>query len=57
LTLGGGIIGWAMRRHGLTCDHLEAVDLVTADGDLLTADDRSHPELLWACAAVAATSA
>ncbi|HEX6255419.1 MAG TPA: FAD-dependent oxidoreductase [Euzebyales bacterium] len=46
LTLGGGI-GWAMRRRGLTCDHVEAVDLVTADGDLLTADDRSHPELLW----------
>jgi FAD/FMN-containing dehydrogenase len=46
LTLGGGI-GWLMRKHGLTCDNLLAVELVTADGQLLRADGREHPELFW----------
>jgi FAD/FMN-containing dehydrogenase len=46
LTLGGGI-GWLMRMHGLTCDNLLAVELVTADGRLLRVDGRAHPELFW----------
>jgi FAD binding domain len=46
LTLGGGI-GWLMRRHGLTCDNLLAVELVTADGRRVRADGRTHPELFW----------
>ena len=46
LTLGGGI-GWLMRKHGLTCDNLLAVELVTADGQRLRVDGRTHPELLW----------
>ena len=46
LTLGGGI-GWLMRRHGLTCDNLLAVELVTADGRLVRVDGRTHPELFW----------
>jgi FAD/FMN-containing dehydrogenase len=46
LTLGGGI-GWLMRKHGLTCDNLLAVELVTADGRLLRADEREHPDLYW----------
>ena len=46
LTLGGGI-GWLMRRHGLTIDNLASVDLVTADGEFLTASDEENPDLFW----------
>ncbi|MEN8040009.1 MAG: FAD-binding oxidoreductase [Actinomycetota bacterium] len=46
LTLGGGL-GWLMRKHGLTCDNLIGVDMVTADGEFLRADDDTHPELMW----------
>ena len=47
LTLGGGI-GWLMRKHGLACDNLLSVDLVTADGRLLTASADENPDLFWA---------
>jgi FAD/FMN-containing dehydrogenase len=47
LTLGGGI-GWLMRKHGLTIDNLLAVDVVTADGGMLRASEREHPDLFWA---------
>jgi len=46
LTVGGGI-GWLMRKHGLTCDNLLGVELVTADGGLLRVDGGEHAELLW----------
>src|SRR4030095_3784804 len=46
LTVGGGI-GWLMRKHGLTCEHLLAVELVTADGGVLRVDGGEHAELLW----------
>ncbi|MDX1511814.1 MAG: FAD-binding oxidoreductase [Nitriliruptorales bacterium] len=46
LTLGGGI-GWLMRRHGLSIDQLRSVDLVTADGSVLTASSERNPELFW----------
>src|SRR3954470_7965697 len=48
LTLGGGS-GWLERKHGLTCDNLLAVELVTADGHELRADEHQHSDLLWAC--------
>ena len=47
LTLGGGI-GVVSRRYGLTCDNLVALDLVTADGRLLTCDAENHEDLFWA---------
>ncbi|GAA1993405.1 FAD-binding oxidoreductase [Microbacterium pumilum] len=47
LTLGGGI-GWMVRSWGLAADQLVGVELVTASGDVVEANDRSHPELLWA---------
>jgi FAD/FMN-containing dehydrogenase len=47
LTLSGGM-GWLRHRHGLTCDNLITVDIVTADGSVTTATNDSHPELLWA---------
>jgi FAD/FMN-containing dehydrogenase len=46
LTLGGGI-GWIMRKFGLTIDQLASVDLVTADGELVTASEDENPDLFW----------
>ena len=37
-----------MRKHGLTVDNLLAVDVVTADGELLRASEDEHPDLFWA---------
>jgi FAD/FMN-containing dehydrogenase len=46
LTLGGGF-GWLARLHGLAADNLLAVDLVTAEDELITASAESHPDLFW----------
>ncbi len=48
LALGGGV-GLAARRFGTTSDNIVALRIVTADGRLLTANARSHPDLFWAC--------
>jgi FAD/FMN-containing dehydrogenase len=46
LTLGGGL-GWLAGKHGLACDNLLSVDLVTADGTMLTASAADNAELFW----------
>lgn len=48
LTLGGGI-GVVSRRYGLTCDALESVRVVTADGRVLACDADRNADLYWAC--------
>jgi FAD/FMN-containing dehydrogenase len=47
LTLAGGH-GFLARRFGLACDNLLSVDVLTADGTLLTANRQQHPDLFWA---------
>ncbi|WP_210204315.1 FAD-binding oxidoreductase [Devosia submarina] len=47
LTLGGGV-GYFVRKHGLTIDSLLAAELVTANGDILIADNKQNTELFWA---------
>ena len=56
LTLGGGL-GWLMAKYGLAADNLLAVELVTAEGEVLQVDAESTPICSGRCAAAAATSA
>ena len=46
-SLGGGI-GWLARRYGLQTNSLTAVELVTADGELVRVDEDHDPDLFWA---------
>jgi hypothetical protein len=46
LTLGGGL-GWLHGKHGLSCDNLLSADIVTAEGQFLTANAEEHPDLFW----------
>jgi FAD/FMN-containing dehydrogenase len=48
LTLGGGI-GFSSRKLGLTCDALQQLTIVTADGRVRTCSDRANRDLYWAC--------
>lgn len=47
LATAGGI-GFLGRKHGLTIDHLRAVEMVLADGSVVRASDTENAELFWA---------
>jgi FAD/FMN-containing dehydrogenase len=44
----GGGFGMTSRRFGLTCDNVTRMDLVTANGELVTASQEKNPDLFWA---------
>jgi len=46
LTLGGGF-GWLSRKWGLTCDHLISVEVVTAEGEIIKANENENSDLFW----------
>jgi FAD/FMN-containing dehydrogenase len=47
LATAGGI-GFLVRKHGLTIDHVAAAELVLADGTFIRTDADNHPDLFWA---------
>jgi FAD/FMN-containing dehydrogenase len=47
LTLGGGL-GWLMGKHGLSCDNVISADLVSAEGDYVSASATQNEDLFWA---------
>ncbi|MBL8146767.1 MAG: LLM class flavin-dependent oxidoreductase [Anaerolineae bacterium] len=47
LATAGGI-GWLARQHGLTIDHLRAVEIVLADGAVVRANEQENADLFWA---------
>jgi hypothetical protein len=47
LALGGGL-GYLTRRFGWTVDNLEEVEIVTADGQIRTANRAENADLFWA---------
>ncbi|ORX60656.1 FAD-binding domain-containing protein [Hesseltinella vesiculosa] len=46
LTLGGGY-GYLTGLHGLALDNLMGAQVVTADGQILTVNDKEHADLFW----------
>ncbi len=47
LATAGGV-GFMVRKHGLTIDHLKAVEMVLADGSVVRASEDERPDLFWA---------
>ena len=46
LTLGGGV-GWLVRKYGMTIDNVLSCQVVTAEGQVLTASASEHQDLFW----------
>jgi FAD/FMN-containing dehydrogenase len=40
--------GWNGRKYGWACENVAAIDVVTADGELIRADEEQNADLLWA---------
>ena len=40
--------GWNSRKYGWACENVAAIDVVTADGELIRADEDQNSDLLWA---------
>ncbi len=47
LTTGGGV-GFMVRKYGLAIDNLLSVEMVTADGRIVTASETENADLFWA---------
>ena len=45
LTLGGGSQTWLIRKYGSSADNLVSADVVTANGDFLTASERENESI------------
>ena len=43
-----GGFGWNSRVYGPACMSVSAIDVVTADGQLVRADENNHSDLFWA---------
>lgn len=43
-----GGFGWLSRVFGPACANVTAIDVVTAEGELVRADEQNHADLLWA---------
>ena len=48
LTLGGGV-GVVARAYGLTCDNVQSLQIVTADGQIRMCSPSTNSDLYWAC--------
>src|SRR4029453_9630810 len=46
-TLGGGV-SFYDRKHGLACNRVTAIELVTAGGEQIRVDAANEPDLFWA---------
>ncbi|PRP84185.1 FAD linked oxidase domain-containing protein [Planoprotostelium fungivorum] len=44
----GGGYGMLSRKVGLATDHVSAITMVDANGDVLVVDRQNHPDLFWA---------
>jgi FAD/FMN-containing dehydrogenase len=46
-TLGGGL-SWLGRKYGFACNRVNAIELITAEGEARIVDSATDPDLFWA---------